>query len=267
MRIATKRTPLALAIAAVLGSTALLTTETAHATWVQSSTVTDFVTDNGNGTWTYDFTVTNTSTFVEDGYGSRFSSVPIIIDWELPYFTDMGIVDVMSPSGWSWGIEEIDVANDATGWDGVAAWQDPLDPWYAGESSPYTTGTEVLHWYCVNPDVGGGEGFCNGDELVDWGRAISPLENSDITSWTSSPLSGFSFTANFGPTAAPYQASWAFSEVQTGDPAFPVVGGSSAGGVGSPTALGNTTNIPEPASIALLGLGLFGLAAVRKKGS
>lgn len=53
----------------------------------------------------------------------------------------------MSPSGWNYSIETIGVANSSTGWEGVASWQTSGDPFFAGAGSPFTTVTEVLHWY------------------------------------------------------------------------------------------------------------------------
>ncbi len=204
-----------------------------------ASHVTDVVTDNGDGTFGYAFTVFNDS-FFDGSFASDALEVvgdPIIVDWELPWFGDAGIDlgSILSPAGWSHAIETIGTANSATGWGGVASWQDPSDPFYAGANSPFTTATQVLHWYNVawaadNSQIGGG---------------IFPF----------SSLAGFGFTADFGPVAAPYQASWAFSPVQSGDPAFP-----GAGLPGSPLA-----TAPEPATFLLFGSSLLGLAAWRRR--
>lgn len=215
----------------------------AHADWTRSSWVADTVVDNGNGTWTYAYTLQNTSTGAIE---NDVDDTPWIVDWELPWFGDMGITDITSPWGWSYAIETIGTPNAFTGWAGVAAWQDPADPWYAGPTSPYTTGTQVLHWYsqCFTGFIDGGDGGIG----CEWNlqNGIAPEQE----------LNGFGFTANYAPTAAPYQASWATTPVMTGDPAFPA-----AGVPASPSVTGQSTGqVPEPGMLALLGLaGLAGI--------
>ena len=260
-----KKTHIALAVVATFSSIAVIDSQVAEASWERSSTVTDVVIDNLDGTWDYVFTVNNTSTFTDDGIGGdRWNGVPLVIDWELPYFADMGLANIVSPDGWGFAIETIGTPNAATGWEGDAAWQDPLDPFYAGAASPYTTGTQVVHWYCENISFGfGGEGFCS--NTAGSGEAIGAPGSEAVEFFgTQTSLSGFGFTASFGPTAAPYQASWADSPVIAGDPSFPL-----ASGVGSPLALGTgSTSVPEASSLALFALssfGLFGLSAARKR--
>lgn len=240
MMIQPKRSALALAVVAVVGVGAMVSTTSAEAALL--SHVTDAVSGSGSS-WNYEFTVFN-----DDIPSNGGDNTHLIIDWELPYFDDMGITNILSPNGWNWEIETIGVVNSATGWDGVAAWQDPNDPWYQlldGANNPIFDATQVLHWYC---GVDGGEGWglsCFGGEGDGFfgGGPIFPGES----------LAGFGFDAAYGPTAAPYQTSWMNMPVNTGDPAFP-----SGVTVASPNAIGSVT-VPEPGSIALMSLGLLGL--------
>lgn len=210
--------------------------------WDRKSHVSDVVTDNHDGTWTYDFTVHNDST---PFFGSGFASItpedivtgmPILVDWELPWFDDAGftLADVVSPTGWAAAIETIGTANPTTGWGGVASWQDPGDDFYFGPDSPFTLATQVLHWFNTCWAEGGEE--C----------AVGGIEPGGS-------LSGFGFDAVFDKTAAPYQASWMLLPVRSGDPAFPL------GGVpASPLALGSAVPVPGTLALALLGVaGLF----------
>lgn len=205
--------------------------------WERSSHVEDNVIDNGDDTWSYEFTVFNDSFF--SGYGSF--DEPLIRDWELPFFGDMGIAGIDSPSGWFSSIETIGVANGATGWDGVAAWQTPGDPWkdifddfYGSEAAnPFNDPDgQVLHWYtqCF-------------DEVQ---TCILPGDS----------LAGFGFDADYAPGQAPYQASWFFQPVQTGDPSFPT-----AGLPNSPSI----NPIPIPGAALLFSFGLAGLVGVARR--
>lgn len=203
----------------------------------QSSTVTDAVSALGGGQFLYEYTVNNTS----DPGGD------LIVDWELPWFDDSTITNIQSPDGWDWAIETIGVSNFFTGWDGTAEWQTPGDPFYEGPDSPYTTGTEVLHWYTCGGFGEFGEG-CFGE-----GGGFDSI-------FPGGSLDGFGFEASFGPTGAPYQASWAELPVRTGDPAFPLGGGIPA----SPKALG-TTDIPEPGTLPLMVLGAISAFAVSRR--
>ena len=217
-----------------------------------NSHVTDSVTDNGNGTWTYDFTVFNDE---PNFYGYGFDTeavapretatvqaamdttgeIHVIVDWELPYFDDMGITNIQSPENWFYSIETIGVPNATTGWQGTAAWQQDGDPWkdhfdqvYGGaDNNPFNNNTKVLHWYTTSNEI-----------------------------WPQMSLSGFSFTAVFDEGNAPYQTSWNAKEIFTGDPNFP-----NAGLPNSPSI----NPVPLPGTLTLLFAGAGGLAILRKK--
>ncbi len=206
--------------------------------WTRASSVTGDVTDNTDGTWAYDYTVYNDS-FEDSTYG-EYGGTPIIIDWELPWFDDAGIdpSSIFSPFGWSWAIETIGDPNSATGWEGAASWQDPSDPFYFGDDSPFTDVTQVLHWYAEL-----------GSEQCETEIGCTAF---DLGIFPDDSLSGFGFTAAYSETDAPYQASWFELPIQSGDPAFPLIGPA------SPKALG-IMQVSEPGMIGLLGIGALGI--------
>lgn len=223
-----------LALASAISLT-ILTLPAAHAAWVQADHVESNTTGSGSS-WHYEFTVFNDST--DPCFGECGDPTPVIIDWELPYFVDMGITNILSPFGWTWSIETVGVANVATGWDGVAGWI--TDPTWSG--TPFASATQVLHWY-LDP-----EGGCGG---IFPGRSLGG----------EGECGPFGFDALYGPTDAPYQSSWDLLPIRVGDPNFPV------SGVASPCALGQCGSVPEPGSLGLLAIGAAAGLWRRKKQS
>lgn len=212
--------------------------------------------ENSPGIYTYEFTVFNdgaAGNFVNEGGYSNFVN-PVIVDWELPYFADSGITNIISPTGWNFAIETIGTANAVTGWGGAAAWQIAGDDFYFGDDSPFSTVTQVLHWYLE--EWAESDNSTNGIHAGDSAACGVATFALVVTETPCNALAGFSFDSQYPATAAPYQASWAFLPIRTGDPAFPLGGGSVPF---SPTL--QAAVVPEPGSIGLLATGLFGLGA------
>ncbi len=236
--------------------------------WERDSRVTDSVTDSA-GTFSYEYTVINTSfrcnvnptnPECENEFDGEVFAEPIIIDWELPYFDDAAISNIRSPVGWTYSIETIGVPNFATGWAGVAEWQTPGDP-FNNLGDAFNNVEKVLHWYVENTDAcfpGGDIALSSVSADPACAGIISDASRLDPSNYHQDRLSGFGFDSIYDKTDAPYQASWLLLPVRTGDPAFPL-----GGFPNSPTVAG-TQQVPLPAPLALLGLGILGLAYSRK---
>lgn len=175
----------------------------------------DTITAVPDGTWQYQYQLFNDSTSTV-GFWPR--GVTVNIDtWNLPWFTLGGILpgSILSPSGWSYSIETIGVANLATNWNGMAFWP----------AAPFDTVTQVLHWY----DIAG----------------TAPITYS-------SSLTGFGYDALYAPTYAPYQAVYTIYNgvslstlASNADPAYP----------NSPYVFGATVPEPSIMTLLFAGLG------------
>ena len=230
----------------------------------------------------YDYSITNTSeqVFITETPGTVSpalvvqpppNTIPVIVDWELPFFDDAGISNIISPVGWSHAIEDVGMANPETGWGGIAGWQIPGDPFFEfindtplltpSQKEAFLTAEQVLHWY-IPPDFFVAD--CTGtvasndaDPDCSWGWEGLEIQGiPDRAVFPGGTQSGFSFEAPpFDAINAPYQASWAFFEIQTGDPPFP---GQPGPGIPQSPSL-QPQQMPLPGSLALLALGLSGL--------
>ncbi len=229
---------------------------------IQSSAVTDSVDQNGN-VFEYQFRLCNISAF--QGPSPDFAEGLLIRDWELPFFgTDLGtdneagITNIFTPEGWTFSLEEIGVPNFASGWDGVAVWQDTNDPFFDPRFA-VGTHTHVLHFYTGCLEGGPREVDAAGPNAGGFISACNPVDPGDEARNFDGDVAFFGFDANYGPTGAPYQASWIEAPVNTGDPAFPL-----GGGIPNSPSL---QQVPEPGTMALLATGslLLGGAARRRR--
>lgn len=183
-----------------------------------------------NGTHVYNFKVCNTSG------GGEGEMQYLLRDWELPYDPQGGITNFVTPVGWNWAIETIGVANNQTGWDGQEpTWKDPDDLFH---DPRYQNLDQVIHFYTCDSMSCYGEGA--------WAPALTPGEE----------LAGFGFESPFGPTNAPYQASWFWLPPRSGDPAFPLAGADTPG-------LVDVSAVPEPGGLALFAAALGAMMAAR----
>lgn len=221
-----------------------------------------------NGDWVYRYRVCNTTDPYYAGLGNN-----VIVDWELPWFDDGRITDIVTPFGWNWSIEEVGVQNFATGWgtedtdgdgdvdsdDAVPAWSLDGDPWKdifdlaydvaGGGTNPFTNVEKVLHFYT--------EAF----QAQTFAAVVEEREECGLI-FEGENCAGFGFTSPYDAGDAPYQASWQFLPVRTGDPLFPL--GQTGGGIPNSPSVRQAA-IPEPATSALIGAGLLSVAALRRR--
>ena len=220
-----------------------------------------------SGNWIYRYRVCNTTDPYYAGSGNN-----VIVDWELPWFDDSGIIDIVTPIGWNWSIETVGVQNFGTGWgtedtngdgfvdadDAVPGWSLDGDPWkdifdtaYGGAANnPFTNVEKVLHFYT--------EAFPQAEALA---AVEEPVEVCGLI-FEGENCAGFGFSSPYDAGDAPYQASWLFLPVRTGDPLFPL--GQTGGGIPNSPSIRQGT-IPEPATSALIGAGLLSVTAMRRR--
>jgi hypothetical protein len=206
-----------------------------------SSRVDAAITLQPSGQFLYSFTVVNTSGFsaAQTGFFT-----PVIMDWELPFFSlsDFDTSSITSPAGW--GYEIVTPYNaDPSFWNYNAATDPLLDPNQGGDPNLYGPNPEVfneppyiLHWVTDDPSQYG----------------IFPGNS----------LSGFSFLSSYGPFNAPYLASWVDLPPRGGDPPTPEENAFST--PLSPARFA-AQRFPEPGTLLLIGAGAAGLLLLRRR--
>lgn len=177
-------------------------------------------------TWMYSFSITNLS-----AVSPAFGSTDLITGYELPYFTDSAISSIHAPTGWSYQIES-------------------TTPFlFNGVNSPGT-----LKWFAISNIYG-----------IKSGGSTS----ISLPSVTPETLSGFSFSSAFAPVKSPFTADHifgTFSFTSFGDPGLPGSPDAMNAGLRTPyPATPLSSNVPEPGTLALFGLGLLGLSGLRRK--
>lgn len=227
--------------------------------------------DTTTGAWVYRYRVCNTTDPYYAGTGNN-----VIVDWELPWFDDGQITDIITPFGWSWSIETVGVRNPFTGWgtedtngdglfnddDAVPAWSLDGDPWKdifdlaydvaGGGTNPFTNVEKVLHFYT--------ESF----QAQTFAAVVEEREECGLI-FENESCGGFGFSSPLDAADAPYQASWLSLPVRTGDPLYPLGDNGSGGGIPNSPSVQQRATIPEPATSALIGAGLLSVAALRRR--
>ena len=276
------------AVALFAGVMALSATPAAQAGFsigfTQSSRVDTDINPNA-GKFEFDYTLFNTSV---PEYGGAADDVPFIVDWEMPWnpassFQPVAGVNAFSPEGWEFDTFEIGKADADAGWGGIADWQTPGDEFndflleaIAGGNTalPIATAqamldaTHVMRWY-IEPDFSFADACDGVNDLItvtsngsgdcSWGWFGEAPPNA-VTPYGGG-LDGFKLIADDAvQVPSPYQASWAFLPIVTGDP--PAPGEPGNGPTLSPSFITPATTSPEPASLALVATGLLGGAAI-----
>ena len=203
-----------------------------------NTSVTSSVVPLGPSQWQYQYTLTNNSICngLSSGTACGIADGDLLIaSFDIPFFGDAGILNILDPSGWQHSTETIGTNNTAHAWDGVAAWQISSDPNYQGPASPFTSVTQVLHWWDTT------------STMLPSGAPIPP----GILPGGGS-AGGFGYIAGFPGTKSPHQLGIngisTASFLLSGDPQIP-----NSPSISAPAA------VPSPGTLSLLGIGILGL--------